>query len=102
MSRSWKHTPYCGDRKNRFAKRAANKRLRAQKLVHNLQHKQYRKLTESYGIRDYYSIETHNFALYYQKEVNRWYRWRSFGWNDEPYPDYAKCLNDYKKWYIRK
>ena len=28
MSRSYKHTPYCGDRKNKFMKRYANKRVR--------------------------------------------------------------------------
>ena len=35
MSRSYKHTPYCGDSKSRFMKRYANKVVRRQKLMHN-------------------------------------------------------------------
>jgi hypothetical protein len=43
MSRSYKHTPYAGDRKKKWAKRQANKRLRRKKLTHDLQHKSYKK-----------------------------------------------------------
>ena len=50
MSRSYKHTPYCGDRKNKFMKRYANKRVR-QRLKNSdylPTAAEYKKMFESY------------------------------------------------------
>ena len=103
MSRSYKHTPYAGDRKKKWAKRQANKRLRRKKLTHDLQHKSYKKDFCSYDICDYYTIETKNFEEYYKSCVSRWYRWQSMCWmHDEPFPTREECWKEYQKWYIRK
>ena len=102
MSRSYKHTPYAGDRKDRFSKRYANRRLRRKKLAHDLQHKSYKKDFCSYDICDYYEIGT-NFDEYYESCVKRWYRWQNYYWmKDEPFPSREECWKEYQKWYIRK
>lgn len=103
MSRSYKHTPYAGERKRKWAKRQANKRFRRKKLTHDLQHKSYKKDYCSYDICDYYWIETKNFEEYYKSCVSRWYKWHSVGWrHDEPFPTREECWKEYHKWYIRK
>ena len=102
MSRSFKHTPYCGDRKNHYMKRYANKRLRQKNLTHDLQHKSYRKDFCSYNICDYYEIGT-RFEEYYESCVKRWQHYQSYGWGkNEPFPTKEKCWQEYCKWYIRK
>ena len=103
MSRSYKHTPYCGDTKDRKMKRYANKKLRRQKLTHNYQHNSYKKETCSWDICDYYEIQTKNFNNYYQSCVARWYRYQNLWYmRDEPFPTREECWNEYQKWYIRK
>ena len=103
MSRSYKHTPYAGDKKNGWAKRQANKRFRQKKLAHDLQHGSYKKDYCSYDICDYYWIETKNFEEYYRRQVERWYRWQSYSWGkDEPFPTREEVWKEYHKWYIRK
>ena len=44
MSRSYKHTPYCGDKKDKTLKKYANRRLRRRKLEHDLQHNSYKRI----------------------------------------------------------
>ena len=58
MSRSYKHTPYCGDRKNKYMKRYANKRVR-QRLKNNdylPTAAEYKKMFESYDICDIFGM----------------------------------------------
>ena len=100
MSRSYKHTPYSGEKKNRFMKRYANRRLRRKKLAHDLQHKSYRKDLCSYDICDYYTIETKNFEEYYKSCVIHWHKWKNY--LDDPMPTREECWENYQKWYIRK
>lgn len=103
MSRSYKHTPYCGDKKDKFFKRYANRRLRKKKLIHDYQHKSYRKDFEPYTICDYYFIETRNFEDYYRREVQRWQRWGIYSWGKkEPFPTREEVWKEYNKWYVRK
>lgn len=103
MSRSYKHTPYCGDKKNKFMKKYANKKLRKKKLTHDLQHKSYKKDLCSYDICDWYEIETKNFEEYYKSCVSRWHKWQSYPWgNKEPFPTREECWKEYQKWYVRK
>ena len=79
MSRSFKHTPRCGDKKDKFYKNYANRRLRRKQLIHNLQHKTYKKDTCSYDICDYEEV-----GLIFEE---------------------CKYINDYNlyaKWFLRK
>ena len=103
MSRSYKHTPYSGDKKDKFLKKYANRKLRRKKLTHDLQNKSYRKDFCSWEICDYYWITTKNFEEYYKLRINRWledrYVWRFL---EEPFPTREECWKDYKKTYIRK
>jgi len=103
MSRSYKHTPYSGMKKDKFFKRYANRKLRRKKLAHDLQHKSYRKDFCYYDICDYYWIETTNFEEYYRRQVDRWYRWQNYSWGkDEPFPTREEVWKEYQKEYIRK
>jgi hypothetical protein len=103
MSRSYKHTPYCGLKKNKFFKNYANRRLRRKKLEHDLQHKSYQKDFCSWEICDYYEIETKNFEEYYKSCLQRWQERQSeWYWQDEPLPTKEECWKEYQKWYIRK
>ena len=103
MSRSYKHTPYCGLRKDKFFKKYANRKLRRRKLEHDLQYKSYRKDFCSWEICDYYEIQTRNFEEYYKSCIQRWYEWQSMWWmRDEPFPTREECWKEYQKTYIRK
>ena len=70
MSRSYKHTPYCGLKKDKFFKNYANRKLRRRKLDHDLQHRSYKKDFCSWEICDYYEIETKNFEEYYLDDMS--------------------------------
>ena len=105
MSRSYKHTPYCGLKKDKFFKNYANRRLRRRKLDHDLQHKSYKKDFGSWEICDYYEIETKNFEEYYKSCVQYWRdnhnRWYMADY-DKPCPTRKECWEKYQKLYIRK
>lgn len=61
MSRSYKHTPYCGEHKGKVKKRRANKSVRAWLKRHpevTLPYNSYKKLYCSYNICDYRWIST--------------------------------------------
>ena len=96
MSRSFKHTPYAGDRKNRLMKRYANKKLRRKKLTHNLQYKSYKKDFCYYDICDYSEIQT-SFEAYYEQRIANWYRYK-YG----SCPTEEECWQEYYKYFIRK
>ncbi len=100
MSRSYKHTPYCGDRKNKFMKRYANRIVRQKKLLDIYpQYAGYKRTMESWDICDYKTVgET--FEQYYAREVHWWKEWGSK--YIEPFPDRSDCKKQYDKWYLRK
>lgn len=100
MSRSYKHTPYSGDTKDRFMKKYANRKLRRKKLEHNLQYNSYKKDLCSWDICDYATVETKNFEEYYKSCIQRWHKWGRYTY--EPYPNREECWKEYQKWYIRK
>lgn len=106
MSRSYKHTPYCGLKKDKFYKTYSNRKLRRKKLYHNLQHKLYRKDFCSYDICDYYTIETKNFDEYYKNCIDSWNYWQNcYGYRfrrEEPFPTREECWKNYKKLFLRK
>lgn len=96
MSRSYKKTPYSGDRKNKYMKHYANKRVRRmlKNPEENLKYKSYRKVFDSYDICDYYFLEP-NFELFYLAQITNWYSWR---YQYEKFPDRNEC---YKYWIKR-
>lgn len=102
MSRSKKHTPYSGMKKDRFYKRYANRKIRRKKLQHNFDHKDYRKDFCCYDICDFYWIETPNFDEYYQSQIDNWYQFKWGIKNDEEPPTREECWKEYQKIYIRK
>ena len=103
MSRSYKHTPYAGDKKDKFLKKYANRKLRRKKLTHDLQYKSYRKDFCSWEICDFYWIETKSFEEYYKSQVEHWLENRCLWYmQDEPFPTKEECWKIYQKVYIRK
>lgn len=104
MSRSYKHTPYCGDPKDKYFKRYANKRIRQKKLIHNFHHKSYRKDFCYYDICDYYWIETKNFDEYYEYCINQWKHdvVCSIWCKKKSKPTREECWKFYQKYYKRK
>lgn len=103
MSRSYKHTPYCGLKKSEFYKNYANRKLRRQKLAHNYQHMAYKKNSCSYDICDWYELPPKNFHRYYKEAVSNWLKWSQYSWyKDEPCPTKEECWQRYQKWFIRK
>lgn len=86
MSRSYKKTPYSGDKKDRFYKNAANRKIRRSK-EDQPDGKGYRKHFCSYIIWDCWDIMT-------EKE---WLEWRGKDYDSE-----EEALIEYRKWYKRK
>ena len=77
MSRSYKHTPYAGDKKTKWAKRQANKKVRRYLNKHSIQDESfapaaYKKISESWNICDYYSIVTWYEHLKFRKQRFLW------------------------------
>ena len=97
MSRSYKHTPYSGER-DKFSKKQANRKVRRHKMDLSLPKGGYKKVYCSWEICDYWDgfISADE---YYATMVKYWYGWRH---KYEPYPDYNEAKNDYMKYYIRK
>lgn len=72
MSRSYKHTPYVGDKKGKFKKRLANKKVRNflknNKDFSTKNKKFFRKIFETYEICDFYWIMNFKkFSLFNKK-----------------------------------
>ena len=97
MSRSYKHTPYCGGR-NKFSKKQANRRVRRNKMDLSLSKSGYKKVYCSWEIRDYWDgfISADE---YYAIQIKWWHDWR---YRYKSYPDYNETKNEYMKYYIRK
>ena len=106
MSRSYKHTPYAGQQKLKWAKRQANKLVRSKlkrwNIQDNVSPSWYKKVSESWNICDYYTITSWNEHILYRKELlNRGIKpWGMVFIDDEP--DWEKERNIYEKWYRRK
>ena len=102
MSRSYKHTPRSGQRKNKFIKQYANRKLRREKLKEDVpQYGGYRKRTERWDICDYETVgET--FEQYYERELFFWNCWTRFGRWKEEFPDREELKAEYNKSFIRK
>ena len=101
MSRSYKKTPYCGQRKNKFAKRQASKVVR-RTLKHNPEIEfapgGYKKLYSSYDICDYWWVRSWN--NYWLDELESYVAGLSRPWhrNDAP-PNKQECYRRWLKYY---
>lgn len=104
MSRSYKKTPYCGDRKGKDKKRVANSSVRQYLKDHedaNLQGNSYKKIHDSWDICDYswITIWEEYWAMC----------WKHYYWLKDRYPDEEhKKPNEkeeyrrWRKWYYNK
>lgn len=108
MSRSYKHTPYAGDRKTKWAKRQANRKVRRYLNKYNIQDESFtlsdfKKVSDSWNICDYYSITTWKEHLAYRKQMlNRGSKpWGMILFEDGDF-DIKKEYQLWRKWYKRK
>lgn len=99
MSRSYKKTPYSGNKKNKYLKNYANHRIRQYEgEIPN--GKRYRRFLDSWKICDYYDITS--FEKYWQICL-RYHVWRSnFYGSNEKFPTRKEVYQEWKKYYKRK
>lgn len=91
MSRSYKRTPYAGDKKHKSDKRLASKAVRRKSLTLPNRGRAYKKVFCSWNICDYCWIMTYSeFKKLYLDEVNS-------GEMTE-----KEVYNQWRKWYKRK
>ena len=99
MSRSYKHTPRSGDKKDKFFKRYANRKVRRLPIDEHPKGNTYKKVFCQYDICDYETVGI-SFEQYWKRLVKSWYAWeRDYGY---PYPDREKAYQEYCKWFLRK
>lgn len=76
MSRSYKKTPYAGDKKTKRAKRQANRLVRNKLDKWDIQDSPhpswYKKISESWNICDYYDITTWYEHMRHRAEISEW------------------------------
>ena len=107
MSRSYKHTPYCGLQKSKFYKKYSNRQIRRNKNYdedyENLQHSQYKKQTDAWDICDYYEIGTTNFQKYYERQLylHEVYKQMFPHYKEDP-PTRKECWKEWRLIYFRK
>lgn len=104
MSRSYKKTAYCGDRKTKSNKRLANRAVRNYfkrnpEIVMN--YREFKKIFDSYDICDYYWLAP-DFEVWAQAQLDRWYFWYENGLTKKPCPTKKELYNRYMKYYKRK
>ena len=97
MSRSYKKTPRCGDKKDKFFKTYANRKYRRDKFT-VLSHKAYKKNYCSYDICDYETIGM-TFEQHWDRCLKSWYTW---GYKYEPYPNRDEAYREWYHWYKAK
>lgn len=97
MSRSYKKTHYCGDRKNQFSKNYSNRLIRRSKSELP-KGAAYKKVFPSYKICEckfFYS----SFESYYRSLVECWNERRR---QSDPYPNRKEAYRDYVRLCVRK
>lgn len=99
MSRSYKHTPWCGDIKGPNKKKYASHRVRSK--IKNWdylpQGNEYKRLYESWDICDFGCRTTWN--EHWHNIIRLWHMW---GYKFEPYPDKKKEYWNWYKYHKRK
>lgn len=103
MSRSYKHTPYAGDTKTKWAKRQANRKYRSflKQMEEDIPYSHFKKVSESWNICDYYDITTWEEHLRYRRRHHRYTPYgMKFLENGEIDIENERKL--WEKWYKRK
>ena len=96
VSRSYKHTPRCGDRKGKYSKRYANRKVRRVRIEDSFpQYGGYKKMFESWNICDY-EIKAKTFERYYADLLKWSIR------DGTPFPNWTHSRNQYEKLFLRK
>lgn len=91
MSRSYKHTPRAGERKSKFYKKYANRRMRHTDDTYN--YGRYRKYSHCYDICDYEQVGTSLKEYIRRRKINRFHI---------PLPPLEEIIEEYYKEFIRK
>lgn len=103
MSRSYKHTPYAGDTKTKWAKRQANRKYRSflKQMEEDVPYSHFKKVSESWNICDYHDITTWEEHLQYRR---RHYRYIPYGMKflENGEIDIKNERKLWEKWYKRK
>jgi len=103
MSRSYKHTPYAGDTKTKWAKRQANRKYRSflKQMEEDIPYSHFKKVSESWNICDYYDITTWEEYLRYRR---RYHRYTPYGMKflENGEIDIENERKLWEKWYKRK
>ena len=103
MSRSYKHTPYAGDTKTKWAKRQANRKYRSflKQMEEDIPYSHFKKVSESWNICDYYDITTWEEHLRYRR---RHHRYTPYGMRflENGEIDIENERKLWEKWYKRK
>ena len=94
MSRSFKHTPRCGDKKNKFMKRCASKRIRRDNLNIEFNNKSYKKFFNSWDICDFEDV-----GVSFDEFCIGFMRWHD---RFEELPSREELWQMYQKYYLRK
>ena len=107
MSRSYKKNAYWGQRQNPEDKKIANHKVRQKLKNHldwNIQHNDYKRLFNSWDIRDYGHVVI--WEDYY-KDSLKWFRWtvnlygeehaRELGYTDDKNEIYNEWYKHYKR-----
>ena len=101
MSRSYKKTPWAGDKKGKSKKRIANHKIRNWLKQHPeepLEGSSYKKVYETWDICDYGWVTT--WEEYWKGCIRSWNEWgREYG---KPYPDEKEEYRKWLKWYRTK
>ena len=98
MSRSYKHTPRCGETKHSWAKKQANRSFRRRHFDIRMSPSEYKRHFCTWDICDYEWVGT-SFESYYRSMVRAWHL---YSYRVEPFPDKKETLKEYKKFYIWK
>ena len=100
MSRSYKHTPRSGDKKDKYLKNYANRRLRRYPINKPpLNNCTYKKYNCSWDICDYETVAT-SFEEYWERLIKNWYNWEQY--YNRKFPDRRQAKKDYYRFYLQK
>ena len=95
MIRSYKRTPRCGDKKDKFFKRYENHRVRRMPYDLTLNHCAYKKHGEGWNICDYETVGI-SFEKYWYSIKRRFHNRPNLMVTRE------EAYEEYRRWFLRK
>lgn len=100
MSRSYKKTPRCGDYKDKYLKKCANRKVRRLRIdADPPKYNNYKKIFSSWDICDYESVGV-SFNDYWKRQVQFWHQYDKK--RGTPFPDKKKAYWEWYKYFKRK